>query len=341
MSGSAPLAWAAPVESAPLMPLLPQFTAPNVPAYGPAETPVPPRKVPDLPVPAGLPGKGLAQHPMLYLGEGLNKIFLLNAGKVLWTYSTGGGWEYDDVWMLSNGNVLFTRQQYVAMVTPTKDVVWRFEAPAPSEIHGCQPIGLDRVLFILNGLPPKLMVVNIRTGEVEVDHELPCVSLTEVKTIHPQFRRVRYTATGTYLVPFLKMDRVVEYDREFNEVWSYDISTPWAAIRLKNGNTLITDERHKRTVEVNPAGEVVWDLVPEDLPEPYRFINTQSCTRLANGNTIICSRGGGGKGPQLVEVTPDKQVVWVLWDWSTVGPASAVQILDDPGFPEIPGQSEH
>jgi hypothetical protein len=67
----------------------------------------------------------------------------------------------------------------------------------------------------------------------------------------------------------------------------------------------------------------------------------QTCTRLANGNTIICSRGGNGNGPQLVEVTRDKKVVWVLQDWSNLGPATAVQILDDPGIPENPGQSEH
>lgn len=66
----------------------------------------------------------------------------------------------------------------------------------------------------------------------------------------------------------------------------------------------------------------------------------QTCTRLANGNTI-CSRGGGGKGPQLVEITPDKKVVWVLQDWKTLGDATAVQILDDPGVPENPGESEH
>jgi hypothetical protein len=110
---------------------------------------------------------------------------------------------------------------------------------------------------------------------------------------------------------------------------------------LKNGNTLITDEKDILTREVNPKKETVWELKPDDLPEAYRFINTQSATRLANGNTIICSRGGDGKGPQLVEVTPDKKVVWVLKDWANFGPATAVQVLDDPGIPEKPGQSQH
>ena len=133
------------------------------------------------------------------------------------------------------------------------------------------------------------------------------------------------------------MDKVVEYDKNFNEIWRYNVKSPWAAIRLKNGNTLITDERDIATIEVNPKGETVWQLKPDDLPPEYRFINTQTCTRLANGNTIICSRGDNGAGPQLVEVTPLKKVVWVLHDFTDLGPATAVQILDEPGIPENPG----
>jgi len=329
-----------PSTAAPLMDQLYRFTAADVPAVGPAEAEVAPRKW-EQPIRSGLPGKGLAEHPMLYIGEGYNKMFLVNDGKIIWTYSTGKGNEYDDVWMLSNGNILFSRMQYVAEVTPKKDVVWRYDAPEGTEVHACQPIGQDRVLLVRNGLPPKLMVVNIKTGASEVEHDLPAIEPPDPKKVHPQFRRVRYTATGTYLVPFLNMGKVVEYDKDFNEVWSYTIRSPWAAIRLKNGNTLITDEADKLTIEVNKQGQTVWQLKPDDLPGEYRFINTQSCTRLANGNTIICSRGGNCKGPQLVEVTPDKRVVWVLWDWANLGPATAVQILDDPGVPENPGESEH
>ncbi len=323
----------------PCMNVLDRFTTADVPALGPAETAVAARKSENAARTADLPGKGLSQHPMLYIGEGYNKMFLIHEGKVIWTYSTGGGNEYDNVWMLSNGNILFTRMQYVAEVTPKKEVVWRYDAPKGTEIHACQPIGLDKVLFVANGQPPKLMVVNIKTKAVEVEHDLP---FDAAKPVHPQFRRIRYTAQGTYLVPFLNMNKVVEYDKDFKELWSYDIRTPWAAIRLKNGNTLITDEGDKLTREVNAKGETVWEFKVADLPEAYRFaVAPQSCTRLANGNTIFCSRGSGGKGPQLVEVAPDKKVVWVLQDWKTLGPASAVQVLDDPGIPENPGESEH
>ena len=334
-------------SATPCMAVLDRFTAPDVPAMGPAETEAPAGRWTNGITPDNLPGNGLAQHPMLYAGESYNKMFVINDGKVLWTYQTGSGYEYDDVWMLSNGNILFTRMQYIAEVTPEKKVVWRYDCNTSTgtnhtEVHRCQPIGLDKVLFILNGLPPKLMVVNIKTGAVEVEHELPCIQPPAVKNIHGEFRRIRYTAQGTYLVPFLTMSNVVEYDKNFNEVWSYKIRSPWAALRLKNGNTLITDEHDNLTREVNPKGETVWELKNTDLPEAYQFTSApQTCTRLANGNTIFCSRGNNGKDPQLVEVTPNKKVVWVLQDWKTVGPASAVQVLDDPGIPENPGESEH
>jgi len=331
---------ARPKEAAPLSKILPRFTAPGVPEIGPAETAAPPLK-PAGPTPPDLPGNGLAQHPMLYIGEGYNKILLVNGGKIVWTYSTGSGWEYDDVWMLSNGNILFSRMQYVAEVTPDKRVVWRYDAPAGTEIHTCQPIGLNKVLFVENGLPPRLLVVNIKTSKVEVEHVLPAPSLTDRKTVHAQFRRVRYTAQGTYLVSFLEMGKVVEYNKKFREIWSYDVRSPWAAIRLKNGNTLITNEHDVATIEVTPGKKIAWQVSPSDLPEQYRYQNSQSATRLANGNTILCSRGARDHGPQLIEVTPDKKVVWVLQDWTDLGPATAVQILDDPGLPERPGDSQH
>jgi hypothetical protein len=336
-SAPQPATTAKPLSATPLMDVLSLFTAPNVPQMSPQEAEAP-RSWKEKPVPEGLPGKGMAQHTMLYIGEGYNKMMIVNKGKIIWTYSTGNGNEYDDAWMLSNGNILFTRMQYIAEISPDKKVVWRYDAPKGTEIHACQPIDNERVLFMINGIPPKLMVINTRSSRIEVEQVMPFPSASQ-RSVHGQFRRIRYTAQGTYLVPFLTMDKVVEYDKDFNEVWSYSIPKPWAAIRLKNGNTLITDEKDIETREVNPKGETVWSIKPTDLPEAYRYGNAQSATRLANGNTIICSRGGTNQGPQLVEVTPDKKVVWVLQDWANFGPATAVQILDEPGIPEHPGDS--
>ena len=332
------------LAATPCMDVLHLFTAADVPEFAPSEIKCPDRGTKGI-VRTGLPGNGLGQHPMLYVGENCNTMFLVTGGKVTWTYSTGTGPEFDDVWMLSNGNILFSRMAYIAEITPNKKVVWRYDCHTPNdskhtEIHACQPIGLDKVMFVENGLPPKFKIINIKTGVFEVDHELP---FEASRGVHAQFRRTRVTAQGTYLVPFLGLGYVVEYDKDFKEIWKYKIAQPWAAIRLKNGNTLITNEKDSLTREVNAKGETIWEFdCQSDLPAEYKFASApQSCTRLVNGNSIFTSRGKNGESPQLIEVTPDKKVVWVLQDWKTLGDATAVQILDDPGIPEVPGDSEH
>jgi hypothetical protein len=186
-----------------------------------------------------------------------------------------------------------------------------------------------------NGTPAKLMMVNKKTGAVEIEKSLP-PELTGTG-VHGQFRRVRITNQGTFLLPCLQTGKVVELDKNFDVIWSHNILSPWAAIRLRNGNTLITNERDQLAREVNPRGETVWEFKLSELPPEIGFSGSQSCVRLANGNTIFCSRADNGKRPQLVEITPDKKVVWVLQDWKTLGPATAIQVLDDPGIPENPG----
>ena len=121
----------------PLLKQLPRFSAANVPEVRSRRVlPVySTRRQKSTPPPACPTKAPLPQRPILYIGEGYNKMYLINHGKTQWTYSTGGGNEYDDVWMLSNGNVLFTRMYYIAEVTPSKQIVWRYDAPRGTEIH--------------------------------------------------------------------------------------------------------------------------------------------------------------------------------------------------------------
>ncbi|MCB1153290.1 hypothetical protein KDL45_06540, partial [bacterium] len=73
--------------------------------------------------------------------------------------------------------------------------------------------------------------------------------------------------------------RVVEVDADDNEVWSYGDNLVWpkSAQRLGNGNTLITDLFH--IIEVNRAGEIVWEyVIPMD--------GGMNAMRLADGTTL-------------------------------------------------------
>jgi len=294
-----------------------------------------------------LPGSGLNQHPFLYAGEWQDhkmtdqNMYIVKNGKVVWTFVMGTYGEYGDATMLSNGNILFSRLSGATEITQSKKVVWNYEAPYGTQIHTAQPIGLDRVFICQNGLPAKALIINIKTGKVEMEHVLPTKSITDSNTIHGQFRHIRYTNAGTYLIANLGLGKVIEYDKDWKELWSVDAPSAWAAVRLKNGNTLISGNQHGYVREVNSKGEIVWEINKNDLPG-ITLYTVQEASRLANGNTVICNWYGGvnkadwKKVVQVIEVTPDKKVVWALRQWAdpNLGPASSIQLLDEPGKAE-------
>jgi hypothetical protein len=98
----------------------------------------------------------------------------------------------------------------------------------------------DRVLFIQNGNPAILRVVNIVNGATEKEFTLETANLASV---HGQFRRARLTDAGTLLVAHMDMKKLSEYDSAGKEVWSVAIESPCSAVRLKDGNTLIASNK--------------------------------------------------------------------------------------------------
>ena len=137
----------------------------------------------------------------------------------------------------------------------------------------------------------------------------------------------------------------MEYDKDFNKIWSYPIKSPWDAIRLKNGNTLITDEQDSLTREVNPKGETVWEfnkrtcrklidsLFPAKLHAPRQRQHVFSASaRRRRQRPAIGGSHAGEKNRMGAE------------EWNNLGDATAVQILairpfqllDEPGVPETP-----
>ncbi|MEO7497710.1 MAG: hypothetical protein ABIT83_15325 [Massilia sp.] len=314
-----------------------------------AQTPVAPAPLPAL---APLPGKGLAEHPFLYCGEyaydqDQQTVRLIKGGKEVWRYDikfkvmVNGKeniQELGDCTQLSNGNIAFTTRFGAREVTLDKTVVWQYIGPDNTEIHGLQAIGLDRVLLLQNGNPAKALLINKKTNKIEKTYLIP---VGKPDNIHGQMRRAHLTPAGTLLVAHMDSDKVSEYDEACKEVWTVAAGSPWDAVRLKNGNTLISSN-HGFAREVNPKGETVWEFNKADAPQ-YTLKVFQEVTRLANGNTLISNWVAGGVKPpewpktvQFLEVTPDKKIVWALsaWDKPNLGPATSMQLLDQPGLAE-------
>jgi hypothetical protein len=301
--------------------------------------------------PAVLPGNGPAQHPFLYAGEWDTRkpqeqsIFIVRGGKVVWQYTmplknaaTGNNQEFDDATQLSNGNIIFSHMSGAAMVSPDKKILWHYDAPPGTEVHSIQSIGKDRVLIMRNGHPAQAMIINTATGKTEKEVPIP----TTVHGTHGQFRHIRMTEAGTLLVPHLVEGKVVEYDLDGKVLRTIPDKSPWQAVPLKSGNILISGDFNRYVREVNTKDETVWQFTQADAPE-YRLGNFQTADRLANGNTIItCWVAGDDDAShwpgtvQVLEVTPEKHIVWAMSSWKNpdLGPATSIQLLDQPGNPD-------
>jgi hypothetical protein len=329
----------------PMRNILHLFTDPGIPDQGPKESPTTPKcafsdTVPDL------IGGQLNRHNFIYIGENHRRICVVIDGKLAWHYDTEDSWEDDDVWMLSNGNILHAHMKYIEEITPQKDVVWRYDNPPETEIHTCQPIGIDKVLFLQNqGDASVVKLYNKVTGKFEIEKELKELSGNK----HGQCRRLRMTSKGTYIAATMNTHTFYEYDKDFNLIWTMNPGPMWGGVPLRNGNYLVQNEGARKSAELNRSGEIVWQVSVDDLqaqldslaPGLGKITATQTCERLSNGNTVIFTRFCDSKIPQAIEITPDKKVVWILKDWKHLGDGLTAQFFDEPGYPEIPGDTNH
>lgn len=267
-------------------------------------------------------GKGHRFAATDYSGH---KVFVVSAdGTIEWEYRARS---CNDLWVLPNGNLLFNTGRGVREVTRKKKVV--FEYQSASEVYACQRLP--------NG---NTFVGECNSGRLlEVDPSGKIVS--EVKLLpdgtyggHAYMRNARKLDNGNYLVGHYADEIVREYDSDGSVVMA--IPAPGGAhsvARLPNGNTLIAcgDLRKAAMVfEVDQNGETVWKIAHDELPGiSLKFMT--GFHRLPNGNTVMSNwvgHGEFGNAPHLIEVTPDKEVVWTFQDHETMKTISSVQVLD-------------
>jgi len=246
-------------------------------------------------------------------------------GSTIWEYPVS---QPQDVWQMPNGNILFSHIRGVKEVTRDKDVVWEYSTVSPNEIHSCQPLPNGDCLVAVAG-PCELLEID-RDGKIVKTVKL----ITGQTDGHYQMRQVRKLANGNYIVAH-NMDNIVrEYDSSGKVIRTFELGgNSYSGIRLENGNTIIAGGDGHYLAEVDVDDNVVWRIDENDLAgNPLRFV--AGIQRLPNGNTVVCNWGGHGhvgEQPQIFEVTPDKKVVWQIFDYEKFGTISNIQLLDIKG----------
>jgi len=242
-----------------------------------------------------------------------------------------------DGWVLPDGHLLLAvskskEDPFGAAVEVDADgkTVFEFKG-TQGEVDTVQPLAGGNVLLTDSGKAPRLLEVD-RSGKIVVEIPLRC----QTQNAHMETRMARKLANGNYLVPHLLDFLVREYRPDGTTAWEFKTPAepkecwPFTAIRLANGNTLVNLTHGNRTVEVDAAGAIIWQVTNEDLGAPL-FREPCGAQRLPNGNTVIASYGQSGKGVKLFEVTREKKVVWT---WSSDRPGvHQVHVFETNGKP--------
>lgn len=254
-----------------------------------------------------------------------------------------------DIALLPNGNLLLhTTPVTVVEMTPKKEVVWKYEAKPKEgykgrvEVHAFQRLADGNTMVAESG--------NRRIVEVDKDGKIvKDVALTVKKPDpHRDTRMVRKLDTGNYLVCHEGDGCVREYDGTGKVVWEYALdlggrpasnghgpeghgTSVYGALRLQNGNTVISGGNNNRVLEVDPKGKIVWSIDQKELPGiTLAWVTTLHA--LPNGNLIVGNCHAGPDNPQLFEVTREKKVVWKFTDFKTFGNSLATaHVLDAKG----------
>ena len=249
-------------------------------------------------------------------------------GSISWEMPWGG---IHDIHRLENGNIL-TRQGRAAVVEidPEKrKVIWKYDSAKENgnagkrvEVHAFERLADGTTMIAESGVG-RIIEVG-RDGklvrEIALERDQP--------DAHSDTRLVRSTASGSYLVAHEADGKVREYGRKNGKViWEYEVpmfgksarnghgpqafgNRLFAALRLKNGNTLVATGNGHSVLEVTPDKKIVWQIHQDDLPG-IRLAWVTTLEVLPNGNYVIGNCHAGPGQPLLVEVNPTtKKVVW-------------------------------
>jgi outer membrane protein assembly factor BamB len=264
-----------------------------------------------------------------FLATGAETYIVGNDNQIEWTYPEGTR----DGYVLPGGNLLLTLTKSdkhpggaVVEVTPAGKTLFQWEG-TQSEINTAQLLPSGNIMLTEAGDKPRVLELS-RDKKIVLEFPISCQTTNH----HMETRMTRKLPNGNYLVPHL-LDKVVrEYDPKGKIVW--EVPTPnWAftAIRVPNGNTLIDCTYGNMSIEVDKNGKTVWQLTNDDFSKP---LIKDACggQRLPNGNTVITAYGVGADRTKLIEVTPDKKVVWTYTDDKPHG-IHTFQILETNGKP--------
>lgn len=254
-------------------------------------------------------------------------VFVMENQQIVWKHPAP---ESNDLWVLPNGNLLFTTGKGVLEMTRQNDTIFHYESKSP--IFACQRLTNGNT-FIGECSTGRMLEVSPKGTIVKEVCILP-KGVTDAG--FGFMRNARRLDNGHLLVAHYEGETVKEYDARGKVVWNLNVpGGPHSVIRLPNGHTLIAvadKNQNPRIIEVTKAGNVVWELSNADLPDkPLKFLGG---FQYFSDGRILLSNWTGHENPEdrvhLLLVDRQKNVLYSLKNPEGLQTLSSVFSTDKP-----------
>ena len=257
------------------------------------------------------------------------KICRYEKGKVVWEHPAPLS---NDLWVLDNGNVLFTTGDGVLELNEKGDTVFSYSSA--SKIFACQRLKSGNT-FIGECSSGRLIEVNPKGKTVK---SLKIVMRGD-EMGDGYIRNARSLGDGHYLVAHYSGKEAVEYNTRGDIVWQVDVpGGAHSVARMPNGHTLVSSadkDRNPKLVEFDSDGNELWSFSNADVEgSPLKFLS--GFQYLPDDDSFVITNWQGHnvsqKGPVILWVGRDKTIRGVVESIPGIETVSSVFI---PGVDRI------
>lgn len=268
------------------------------------------------------------QHEFLCIDEGLGTLLHVNEREPArdWRVSIGHP-EARDMQLVGGNRVLIGHHHgYTEFDIATGQAVKEFKMLTGVTAARRQPNGHTIIAGVnLTGVTG-VVVLELDENDREIN-----------RAVFPgdYVRLIRQTGQGTYLM--CCNDRIREGSREGKYLREFPVNGfvhAWKAVRLGNGNLMVSAGYGAFMVELDPSGKVLRkfggrDAVPVEV-NPFFYAMFQL---LPNGHIVLANwqghgHGHGQQGVQLLEFDPRGEIVWQWSRSETISSLQGVLVLD-------------
>lgn len=174
-------------------------------------------------------------------------------GTEVWSKLVGGN--PIGVQRLVGGNTFVVMQNRLVEYDRKGEEAWSMQRPN-HDIFRAKKLRNGEIVFVTNN--GALTRMEAKTQKV--------IKNFQVGQIPVLFGSIDILTNGNVLVPDFQRSRVVEYDNDGKEVFSFNVQWPNSVMRLPNGNTLVASQNSRTIAEFDAQGKSRWTHQLEGMP---------------------------------------------------------------------------